>query len=63
MNDTPDPRPRRGVGKAKKADGSMITKRYSAKEERTQKNRAERRAARIDPETQPTYGRYSGYVS
>ncbi len=28
---------------------------------RAKKNRAERRAARVDPEAQPMYGRYKGY--
>jgi hypothetical protein len=55
-----EPRHRVKHAKVEQADGHS---RAGGKHQRTKKRkvRAERRAARRDPETPPTYTRYNGY--
>lgn len=57
-----EPAPRRKVPAVNKADGAVFNpKCRRQKFLRKRKNRAERRAAKQDPETQPMYGKYKGW--
>jgi len=60
MNDDSEPR-RRKVPAINKADGKQFSIRKSNAFLRKRKNRAERQAAKRDPETQPMYGKYKGW--
>ena len=52
-------------GRGKKADGRkyLCGGQKADKFEKRAKNRYERKRARCNPECQPTYGKYDGYVS
>lgn len=61
MNDESEPQ-RRKVPAVNKADGKLFNpKCRRQKFLRRRKNRAERRAAKSNPETQPMYGKFKGW--